>query len=170
MFLGSYLNLIYLRKYARKPNKVFSHFLFIVQGLGIIVIAFSGLLLGRSYLSSSLIGVVFGFFWLLVSLQLDNQVHLLAMKSIFIEKKARKNKFYLFFLTSGLLIIATTVFNLNMQTWRRPPNLWTAMSMEKCGEASMVGMRGTFLESSIILSIPVMVFATSLAIHLEGED
>lgn len=170
MFLGTYLNLIYLRKYARTPSKLLSLFLFLVQALCLVATAISGLLLGRSYLSASLIGVVFGFFWVLVSLQLDNQVHLLIMKSIFIERKARKNKFYLFFLTSGLLIIATTVFNLNMQTWRRPPNLWTTLSNEKCGEASLLGMKGTFLQSSIVLCIPVMVFATSLAIHLEGED
>ena len=114
MFLGTYLNLIYLRKYARTPHLALSWVLFIFQGLFLIVSSVAGLLLGHTHLTSSLMGVVYGFFFVLVFLQVDNQVHLLVMKSVFIQKRARKNKFYLFFLASGLLVIATTAFNLEM--------------------------------------------------------
>ena len=112
---------------------------------------------------------------------------MLIEKSIFIEKRARKNKFYVLFFTIGLLIVAATGFNLDLHTWMRPPNLWTSMTNLKCQPdlqnevkpsntantfttnvvgGSLIGMKSTFLESSILICVPTMVFASAFSITL----
>jgi membrane-associated phospholipid phosphatase len=131
-FLPTYLNLIYLRKYIRRPAHTLSTILLVLQALLIALTAFSGLLLGHAYLSQTIIGLVYGLFYLLLCLQLDPTLHILIEKSIFLQKKARKNKFRILFFVSGVLVIATVLFNLDMYNWRRPSNDWVSRHKAKC--------------------------------------
>lgn len=48
-FLGTYLNLIYLRMYAKEPHVIKSLLCFLLQALLIAATIFSGMLLGHTY-------------------------------------------------------------------------------------------------------------------------
>ena len=49
MFLGTYLNLIYLRKYSQTPREYLSIFLFIIQSGLIVGTLWAGMILGHTY-------------------------------------------------------------------------------------------------------------------------
>jgi membrane-associated phospholipid phosphatase len=71
VFLGTYLNIIYLHMYAKKPKKVLSALCLLLLVAAVVATAFSGLLLGHTYLLQSLIGLVYALFFTLGCLSLD---------------------------------------------------------------------------------------------------
>ncbi|TNV86647.1 hypothetical protein FGO68_gene16613 [Halteria grandinella] len=170
-FLPTYLNLLYLRKYSRVPKRSLSRLCFALQGVCIIGTLASGLMLGHTYIFQGIIGLVYGFIYTVICLQFDAQLHLLVEKSIFLQKKARKYKFEVLFFTIGLLVVASVLFCLQLHDLGRPPNLWTSNYKAKCptGPAMQLGMKATFRETSVLVCIPTMVFASAFAVTLDGD-
>ena len=69
MFMGTYINLLFLRKYSPKhPRTYLSNFFFLVQGLLMLATIWAGLILGHTYCHQSIIGFVFGGFSALICL------------------------------------------------------------------------------------------------------
>lgn len=132
MFLGTYLNLIYLRKYSQTPREYLSILLFIIQFGLIFGTLWAGMILGHTYSIQGLTGLVYGGFYTLLCLQFDTQLHRVVANAIFLQKKARKHKFHILFFTIGIMVLASVLFNLDFHDWRRPPNLWLTLTNEKC--------------------------------------
>jgi hypothetical protein len=143
--------------------------LFLVQGASLVALCLSGLLLGHTYLHSCLIGGIYAAFYLLVCLLFDNHVHIMIEKAIFIQKKARKNKFQVLFATVSSLIAAAVVFNMSPGL-QRPPNRWVTYAQAQCvGERQqgMLGMKATFMGTALLMCIPAMVFASAFAVNVD---
>lgn len=116
---------------------------------------------------------------------MDTYLHILVEKSIFLQKKARKHKFYMLFFSCGAMLLGSVIFNMDMYEWGRPPNQWHNNSKDKCdiqvggysalfeksiiNVPQMIGMKSTFLESAILVCVPAMVFATPFALLLDKD-
>ncbi len=165
LFLPLYFNLTYLRKYAQTPMKILSICLFILQILLIIATVLSGLLLGYTYICQAVTGLLYAAFFTLISMLADTWIHRFAVRSIFVERKARRGKFMVLFITTGFMMVAGVLFNMDLHQWQRPPNIW----MQNTCNDQFLGMKSTFLESAILICIPMLVFGTSFAINLDGD-
>ena len=90
---------------------------------------------------------------------------MLIEKSIFLQKKSRKHKFYMLFFTFGILVVAIVLFNLNLHDWHRPPNLWITLWQLQCPltPPTFIGMHSTFLDTSILICVPSVIFAASFS-------
>lgn len=115
-------------------------------------------------------------FYLVLSLQFDNELHMLVEKSAFIQKQSRKYKFRILFFISGIMVITIIYFNLDYTQWQRPPIRWYTNSKLKCEDKEphfrgmFIGMKETFLDTGILICIPIMVFGVSFTMNLDSEN
>eukprot|EP00347_Sterkiella_histriomuscorum_P002567 403367652 len=176
IFVCTYCNLLYLRKYARTSKQTESILFFLFEFSFLFITTFAAMLLGHSYLYQCVIGVIYGLFYVILCLQLDNEIHLFVEKCAFIQKKSRKYKFDLLFMMLGCLVVLIVFYNLDLYENMTPPILWYTNSKRKCSDqmksfqGRFIGMQDTFMDSSIIICIPAMMFGVSFAISMDEEN
>lgn len=71
----------------------------------------------------------------------------------------------------GLLVVASVLFNLQLHDLGRPPNNWVSNFKASCPqiESQFLGLRASFLETSTLICIPIMVFASAFAVTIDSD-
>jgi hypothetical protein len=68
------------------------------------------------------LGMIYGLIYLIIILDLDEEIHRMCEKMAFVIRSSRKYKFYLFFFCIGAFIVLSIYFNAELTDWRMPEN------------------------------------------------
>lgn len=83
-------------------------------------VVFAGLYQGTAFLYQELIGLLYGFLFLVLVMNFDTSIHSLCEKIGFQVETSRKYKFYLFFLCIGLYVPLSIYYGDQANEWVSP--------------------------------------------------
>jgi membrane-associated phospholipid phosphatase len=164
-FFYSYIILIF-SKYSDKSRQKLSTILLILNGLLVVLIAFSLNYLGNTFLFQSLIGAVYGIIYCVLCISLDSEIHTYCEKAAFIVKSSRKYKFKLFFLCLILFVGVVVYFNAALVSFK-VSHEWILNTIDDCHSDKSyeyrMGIDFTFLDTAVLFSVIGAVFGAATA-------
>lgn len=178
-FFWAYNIIMYRMKYAEKVNYLLVGTLFTLLVLMGVWVVLSGLYNGTIFIYQNVIGMLYGFIYLVLCMNFDTEIHRLCEKTGFIVQSSRKYKFYLFFVCIGMFVMSLIYYNSELDQWTMPQT-WVvnASYPEKyCKELLLqtsnnrLGLDQTFDYTGILFFITGMGFGTSYSlVHVDCID
>jgi hypothetical protein len=119
-FFYSYLIIMYCCKYVEKVNWPLVYGLFAFQGLFGVWAFISGLYAGTIYIYQNVVGLIYGFIYLVLCMNFDVEIHRICEKTGFVVQSSRKYKFYLFFTCIACFVVGLVYYNSELDYWTMP--------------------------------------------------
>ena len=164
-FFYAYTILIFA-KYSESRFTRFRNMYLSLNGLFVILVAFSMNYLGNTFLFEGLIGIIYGLLYCIICFSLDSEIHSFCEKTAFIIKSTRKYKFKLFLITLIMFVAVLIIFNAFLNSFSINHE-WVLNSLDDCEKESTfesrMGIDYTFNDSAVVFSIIGAGFGASTA-------